>query len=68
MKGEKTPSDWCYVNTNVKHLMLKSEVLKAVSCKEKKFVIYAIKSIDEGISILTGVEVDDKKKNQSEEE
>ena len=41
-------------HTNVKHLMLKSEVLKAV--KEEKFAIYAIKSIDEGISILTGIE------------
>ncbi|MEN8302743.1 MAG: ATP-binding protein [Campylobacterota bacterium] len=41
-------------HTNVKHLMLKVEVLKAV--EEKKFAIYAVKSIDEGISILTGVE------------
>lgn len=40
--------------SNVKHLMLKSEILKAV--EEKKFAIYAINSIDEGISILTGVE------------
>lgn len=40
--------------TNIKHLMLKSEVVKAV--KNKKFAIYAIKSIDEGISILTGVQ------------
>jgi predicted ATP-dependent protease len=41
-------------HTNIKHLMLKEEVLKAV--KDKKFSIYAVKSIDEGISILTGVE------------
>ena len=33
--------------SNVKHLMLKSEVLKAV--KRKKFAIYAVKSIGEGI-------------------
>ena len=39
---------------NVKHLMLKEEVLKAV--KDKKFAIYAVESVDEGISILTGVE------------
>ena len=41
-------------HTNVKHLMLKIEVLKAV--EEGKFAIYAIKTIDEGISILTGIE------------
>ena len=39
---------------NIKHLMLKSEVRKAV--EDGKFAIYAIKSIDEGISILTGIE------------
>lgn len=41
-------------DSNVKHLMLKADLLKAV--KEERFAIYAIKSIDEGISILTGVE------------
>lgn len=40
--------------SNVKHLMLKAEVLEAV--KNKKFSIYAVKTVDEGISILTGVE------------
>ena len=39
-------------HSNVKHLMLKEEVLKAV--KEKRFTIYSVKTIDEGISILTG--------------
>ncbi|WP_373070385.1 AAA family ATPase [Sulfurimonas sp.] len=39
---------------NVKHLMLKEEVLKAV--EDKRFEIYAVESIDEGISILTGKE------------
>ncbi|QFR49606.1 AAA family ATPase [Sulfurimonas lithotrophica] len=38
---------------NVKNLMLKNDVLKAV--KAKKFAIYAVESIDEGIEILTGV-------------
>ena len=38
---------------NVKNLMLKEDVLKAV--KVKKFAIYAVESIDEGIEILTGV-------------
>lgn len=41
---------------NVKHLMLKDEVLKAV--KNNNFAIYAVESIDEGMSILTGKESD----------
>jgi len=40
--------------SNVKHLMLKEEILEAV--KKEKFAIYAVKTIDEGISILTDVE------------
>lgn len=43
-------------HSNVKHLMLKEEVLKAV--KEKRFSIFSVKTIDEGISILTGVKAD----------
>lgn len=38
--------------TNVKHLMLKDEVVQAV--KEKRFHIYPVETIDEGIEILTG--------------
>jgi predicted ATP-dependent protease len=38
--------------SNVKHLMLKEEILEAV--KEEKFIIYAIENIDDGIEILTG--------------
>ncbi len=37
---------------NVKDLMLKDEILAAV--KKKKFHIYSISSVDEGIEILTG--------------
>ncbi|RKY41475.1 MAG: ATP-dependent protease [Candidatus Makaraimicrobium thalassicum] len=37
---------------NVKHLMLKDEVIDAV--KKKKFHIWAVSTIDEGIEILTG--------------
>ncbi|MEN8146743.1 MAG: ATP-binding protein [Campylobacterota bacterium] len=50
-------------HTNVKHLMLKSEVIKAV--EKGTFAIHAVKTIDEGISILTGVEAGeaDKKGN-----
>ncbi len=39
---------------NVKNLMLNGEVLEAV--KKKKFNLYAIKTIDEGVEILTGME------------
>lgn len=38
---------------NVKNLMLKDEVVQAV--KEGKFHIYSVKTIDEGIEILTGI-------------
>ena len=39
-------------STNVRHLMLKPEVVEAVA--EGKFHIWAVSSIDEGIEILTG--------------
>jgi predicted ATP-dependent protease len=38
---------------NVKHLMLKHEVVEAVSAG--KFHIYPVASVDDGIEILTGV-------------
>jgi len=38
---------------NVKNLMLKPEVVKAVA--EGKFHIYPIKTVDEGLEILTGI-------------
>ena len=38
---------------NVKNLMLRGDVLEAV--KEGRFHIYAVRSIYEGIEILTGV-------------
>ena len=38
---------------NVKHLMLSPEIVEAV--KQKKFHIYPINHVDEGITILTGV-------------
>jgi predicted ATP-dependent protease len=41
-------------SANIKHLMLKAELLEAV--KKGKFAIYGVKSINEGIEILTGVE------------
>ncbi len=39
--------------SNIRHLMLKEEVTQAI--REKKFHIYPVKTIDEGIEILTGV-------------
>ncbi len=48
-------------NANIKHLMLKSEVIEAV--KDKQFHIYPVKTIAEGIVLLTDVEagkLDDK--------
>ncbi len=47
--------------SNVKHLMLKSEVLEAV--EKERFAIYAVETINEGISILTGVEAGEADKN-----
>ncbi len=38
---------------NVKNLMLRDDVVEAI--KEGKFHIYAVKTIDEGLEILTGV-------------
>ena len=52
-KGLNSKQGVIIPRSNVKNLMLKDEVIKAV--KEKKFHIYAIKNIDEGIEILTGV-------------
>lgn len=40
---------------NIENLVLDDEVINA--CKEKKFHIYSIKTIDEGMEILTGVEM-----------
>jgi ATP-dependent Lon protease len=38
--------------SNVKDLMLRKDVVEAV--KKKRFYVYAVKTIDEGIEILTG--------------
>jgi predicted ATP-dependent protease len=39
---------------NVKHLMLKREVVQAVN--DRKFRVWAIESVDQGIALLTGLE------------
>jgi predicted ATP-dependent protease len=43
---------------NLKHLMLRDEVIDAV--KEGKFHIWAVSSIDEGTQVLTGIEAGQK--------
>jgi lon-related putative ATP-dependent protease len=39
---------------NVKHLMLREEIIEAVNAK--RFTVYAVRHIDEAVSILTGQE------------
>jgi len=48
---------------NVKHLMLKDEVVQAV--REDRFHIWAVRSIDEGIELLTGVPAGDQRPDGS---
>jgi lon-related putative ATP-dependent protease len=38
---------------NIRNLMLREDIVQAV--RDKKFYIYAVKTIDEGIEVLTGV-------------
>ena len=38
---------------NVKHLMLRPDVVEA--CKDGRFAVYPVKTIDEGLEILTGM-------------
>jgi len=47
--------------SNVRHLILRSDVVQAVA--EGTFHIYPVKSIDEGLTILTGVYADDGAQN-----
>lgn len=51
---------------NIKNLMLKEEVVQAVA--EGKFHIYPIKTVDEGMEILTGVKAGDRLENGTYEE
>jgi predicted ATP-dependent protease len=44
--------------SNVKHLMLRDEVVEAA--QDGKFHIYAVSTIDEGIALLTGKEAGEK--------
>jgi predicted ATP-dependent protease len=47
--------------SNVQNLMLKEEIVDAV--KQGKFHIYAVKAIDEGIEILTGVKAGERRED-----
>lgn len=51
---------------NVKNLMLRNDVIEAV--KQGKFHIYPVKTIDEGIEILTGVRAGERKEDAVFEE
>jgi lon-related putative ATP-dependent protease len=46
---------------NVKHLMLQEEVIEAV--QDGKFGVFAVKNIDEALSIMTGVEAGQRNKD-----
>jgi predicted ATP-dependent protease len=52
--------------SNVQNLMLKEEVVQAV--KDGKFHLYSVKTIDEGIEVLTGVKAGERKEEGSFEE
>jgi lon-related putative ATP-dependent protease len=52
--------------SNVQNLMLKEEIVEAA--KEGKFRIYPIKTIDEGIEVLTGVKAGERQKDGTFEE
>ena len=41
-------------HANVQHLMLRQDVIEA--CASGRFAVYAVRTIDEGISLLTGVD------------
>jgi predicted ATP-dependent protease len=47
--------------SNVQNLMLKEEIVEAV--KAGKFHIYSVKTIDEGIEILTGIKAGERRKD-----
>jgi lon-related putative ATP-dependent protease len=52
--------------SNIQNLMLKEEVVEAV--KQGKFRIYAVKTIDEGIEVLTGTKAGERQEDGTFEE
>jgi predicted ATP-dependent protease len=59
-KGFTGKQGVCIPHSNVGDLMLKQEVVDAV--KSRKFHVYAVKTIDEGIELLTGKKAGTKRK------
>jgi predicted ATP-dependent protease len=53
-------------DSNVQNLMLKEEVVEAV--KAGKFNIYSVKTIDEGIEVLTGAKAGQRRPDGTYEE
>lgn len=52
-RGLTGPQGVVIPKSNIKNLMLKREVVEA--CKAGKFAVYAIETIDEGLSLTTGI-------------
>lgn len=52
--------------SNVQNLMLKEEIVEAV--KDRKFHIYSVKTIDEGIEVLTGTKAGKRKQDSTFDE
>jgi predicted ATP-dependent protease len=52
--------------SNVQNLMLKEEVVEAV--KDGKFHVYPVKTIDDGIEVLTGVKAGERRQDGSFDE
>ncbi len=64
-KGLKGDEGVLIPKSNVQHLMLNEEVVEAV--KQRRFHIYPVSTIDEGIEILTGVRAGELKNDGSYE-
>jgi predicted ATP-dependent protease len=47
--------------SNIKHLMLRAEVIEAV--RDNKFHVYAVATIDQGIALLTGRDAGEKQED-----
>ncbi len=65
-KGPTATQSVLIPHQNVQNLMLHSDVIEAV--KEGKFHIYPVKTIDEGIEILTGIKAGERKEDGTFEE
>jgi len=65
-KGLKGAQGVIIPHQNIKNLMLRNDVTEAV--KKGKFHIYPVKTIDEGIEILTGIKAGERKKDGTFEE